>query len=39
MESEWLVGSDAAAFWKIAWFAAPFMALVAATIAYFLLTA
>ena len=39
MESEWFVGGEAAAFWKLSWYAAPFMALVAGTILYFLITA
>lgn len=41
MEPEWLAehGAAAATFPRIAWYAAPFMVLVAATIVYFLVTA
>ncbi|MDX1434523.1 MAG: hypothetical protein R3286_18925 [Gammaproteobacteria bacterium] len=38
MESDWFSQSEASSFWKIAAYAAPFMAIVAATIVYFLVT-
>lgn len=39
MESEWLATPDSGGFMKLAWYAMPFMAIVAATIVYFVATA
>jgi len=39
MEPEWFAQGEAGAFWKLACYAAPFMVLVALSIAYFLVTA
>ena len=39
MEPEWLVAADSGEFKKVFWYAMPFMAIVAATIVYFVATA
>lgn len=39
MESEWLVTTGSGGFKKVLWYAMPFMAIVAATIVYFMATA
>ena len=39
MEPEWLVVADSGEFTKVFWYAMPFMAIVAATIVYFVATA
>jgi hypothetical protein len=39
MESEWLAAPESGGFTRLAWYAMPFMAIVAATIVYFVATA
>ena len=39
MEPEWLAAAGSGGFTKVLWYAAPFMAIVAATIVYFMATA
>ncbi len=39
MEPEWLVTTGSGGFAKVLWYAMPFMAIVAATIVYFVATA